>query len=140
MAARRKKVCIASVLSVNPDVLLLDEPTAGLDPRSQLWLVEFLQELGMAGKTIITATHDIDIIEEISTRAVVFGEDHRILIDDDSKKIMKDLDLLLKANLIHRHRHKHGSAEHEHLHAHGKDHVHTHVEEPDHKDISEKTR
>lgn len=136
----KKKVCIASVLSVNPDVLLLDEPTAGLDPRSQLWLVEFLQELGMAGKTIITATHDIDIIEEISTRAVVFGEDHRILIDDDSKKIMKDLDLLLKANLIHRHRHKHGSAEHEHLHAHGKDHVHTHVEEPDHKDISEKTR
>ena len=47
----KKKVCIASVLVNNPDVLLLDEPSAGLDPRTQLWLVELLQELGKAGKT-----------------------------------------------------------------------------------------
>ena len=74
----KKKVCIASVLSINPDVLLLDEPTAGLDPRMQLWLIELLQGLGKAGKTIITATHDLDIIEQISNRAVVMGEDHKI--------------------------------------------------------------
>ena len=47
----KKKVCIASVLVNNPDILLLDEPSAGLDPRTQLWLVELLQELGRAGKT-----------------------------------------------------------------------------------------
>ncbi len=64
----KKKVCLASVLSVNPDVLLLDEPTAGLDPRSQLWLIELLQGLTKAGKTIITATHDLDIIEQISSQ------------------------------------------------------------------------
>jgi cobalt/nickel transport system ATP-binding protein len=43
---RKKKVCIASVLVTSPDALLLDEPTAGLDPRTQLWLIELLQELG----------------------------------------------------------------------------------------------
>jgi cobalt/nickel transport system ATP-binding protein len=46
----RKKVCIASILSINPDVLLLDEPTGGLDPRTQLWLTELLQDLAKAGK------------------------------------------------------------------------------------------
>ena len=61
----RKKVCIASILSINPDVLLLDEPTGGLDPRTQLWLTELLQDLAKAGKTIITATHDMNIVEEI---------------------------------------------------------------------------
>jgi cobalt/nickel transport system ATP-binding protein len=71
LSGGEKKVCIASVLVNNPDVLLLDEPTAGLDPRTQLWLIELLQELGRAGKTVITATHDLDIIEQISNRAVV---------------------------------------------------------------------
>jgi len=122
----KKKVCIASVLSTNPDVLLLDEPTAGLDPRTQLWLIELLQELGKAGKTIITATHDLDIIEQISDRAVVMGEDHRIKVDRHAKKVLADLDLLLSANLIHRHMHRHDAIVHQHLHSHQKEHLHTH--------------
>ena len=69
----KKKVCIASVLANNPDVLLLDEPTAGLDPRTQLWLIELLQELGIAGKTIITATHDLETVEQISKRVHSHG-------------------------------------------------------------------
>ncbi len=124
----KKKVCIASVLAVNPDVLLLDEPTGGLDPRSQLWLIELLQELAKAGKTIITATHDLDIIEQISTRAIVFGEDHTIKVDDSSKKIMGDLEVLLANNLIHRHMHRHGDLVHQHLHSHDKGHSHGHDE------------
>jgi cobalt/nickel transport system ATP-binding protein len=122
----KKKVSIASVLSVNPDVLILDEPTAGLDPRSQLWLIELLQELARAGKTIVTATHDLDIIEQISTRAIVFGEDHRIKVDTDSHKVMNDLELLKSANLIHRHMHRHGNLEHQHMHAHESEHTHEH--------------
>lgn len=122
----KKKVCIASVLSVNPDVLLLDEPTGGLDPRSQIWLIEMLQELSRAGKTIVTATHDLDIIEQISNRAVVFGEDHTIKVDDHSKTIMNDLELLMANNLIHRHMHRHGDLVHQHLHAHDKEHEHEH--------------
>jgi cobalt/nickel transport system ATP-binding protein len=122
----KKKVCIASVLSTNPDVLLLDEPTAGLDPRTQLWLIELLQGLGKAGKTIITATHDLDIIEQISKRAVVMGEDHRIRADRPADRVLNDLDLLLAANLIHRHMHRHEVIVHQHLHSHQEEHVHTH--------------
>jgi len=122
----KKKVCLGSVLSVNSDVLLLDEPTAGLDPRSQLWLIELLQELAKAGKTIITATHDLDIIEQISTRAIVFGEDHMLKVDTDSHEVMADLELLKAHNLIHRHMHRHGDLEHLHLHSHDKEHTHEH--------------
>jgi cobalt/nickel transport system ATP-binding protein len=122
----KKKVCIASVLVTSPDVLLLDEPTAGLDPRTQLWLIELLQELGRAGKTIITATHDLDIIEQISGRAVVMGEDHRIKVDRGTKAVLSDLELLLAANLIHKHMHRHGSIAHQHLHAHEMEHSHGH--------------
>jgi cobalt/nickel transport system ATP-binding protein len=50
----KKKVCIATALATNPDILLLGEPTAGLDPRTQLWLTELLQELESMGKTIIS--------------------------------------------------------------------------------------
>jgi cobalt/nickel transport system ATP-binding protein len=74
----KKKVCIATVLATNPDVLLMDEPTAGLDPRTQLWLIELLQELGKRGKTIIIATHDLELVEQISKRAIVMGEDHTV--------------------------------------------------------------
>ena len=122
----KKKVCIASILSTNPDVLLLDEPTGGLDPRSQIWLIEIIQDLAKAGKTIITATHDLDIVEQISTRAIVVGEDHTIHVDCDCASVMSNLDLLMSANLIHQHMHRHGKLLHEHLHAHSKEHDHVH--------------
>ena len=120
----KKKVCIASILSINPDVLLLDEPTGGLDPRSQLWLIELLQDLAKAGKTIITATHDLDIVEQISTRAIVFGEDHSIKADSNCDTVMNNLELLMSANLIHKHMHRHGKLMHEHLHSHDGEHDH----------------
>lgn len=122
----KKKVCIASVLVNNPDVLLLDEPTAGLDPRTQLWLIELLQELGRAGKTVITTTHDLEIIEQISKRAIVIGEDHRVKADGTSGYVLSDFELLLGANLIHEHMHLHGKSVHEHLHAHKSEHMHKH--------------
>jgi cobalt/nickel transport system ATP-binding protein len=122
----KKKVCIATVLVNNPDVLLLDEPSAGLDPRTQLWLVELLQELGHAGKTIITATHDLEIIEQISKRAVVMGEDHSVKLDGAAEEVLSDFELLLAANLIHEHMHLHGRLVHEHLHAHKEEHRHGH--------------
>ena len=122
----KKKVCIATVLVNNPDVLLLDEPTAGLDPRTQLWLVELLKELGRSGKTVITATHDLETIEQISKRAVVMGEDHGVKVDGDTVKVLDDMALLLSVNLIHEHMHIHGKTVHEHLHAHEKEHIHQH--------------
>jgi len=122
----KKKVCIASILATNPDVLLLDEPTGGLDPRTKIWLIELIQTLARSGKTIITATHDLDIVERISTRAIVVGEDHTIKGDRDCTAIMNDLNLLMSVNLIHKHLHRHGKLMHEHLHAHSKEHEHVH--------------
>ena len=112
-------MALACVLAVNPRVLLLDEPTAGLDPRSQRWVVDMLVRLGAAGKTLITATHDLDVVEEIADRVVVFGEDHRTVASGAPREILTDRDLLLKVNLIDPrfHPHAHGG-DHRHYHTH----------------------
>ncbi len=123
----KKKVAIASVLSINPDVLLLDEPTNGLDPRTQRWLVELLLELRKSGKTIIIATHDLDIVEEVSERAAVFSEDHRIVANGKAKAILNDTELLMKVNLIHEHSHRHKGILHAHRHAHSSGHDHDYI-------------
>jgi len=125
----KKKVAIASVLVVNPAVLLLDEPTNGLDPRSQRWLVDLIVELNRAGKTVVTATHDLDIVPEIANRVFVMSEDHEIAAAGPANEILADMDLLLKVNLIHEHAHRHGSLIHSHPHHHSGDHAHVHPHE-----------
>lgn len=97
-----------------------------MDPRTQLWLVELLAELGHTGKTVITATHDLEIIEKISDRSIVMGEDHSVKADGSTIEVLDDMALLLSVNLIHEHMHLHGKAVHEHLHAHGREHDHLH--------------
>ena len=62
----KKRAAIASVLSLRPDVLLLDEPTAALDPRTKWVLVNLIRRLGEAGQTIVTATHELDIVPLIA--------------------------------------------------------------------------
>ncbi|MDA8091207.1 MAG: ABC transporter ATP-binding protein [Nitrospiraceae bacterium] len=111
-----KKVALGTCLSTNPDIYLLDEPTSGLDPRSQVELVELVIRLKESGKTIITATHDLHIIQDISERAIIIGEDHRMLAAGASNEIVRMQDVLLKANLIHEHAHKHEGYRHRHSH------------------------
>lgn len=122
----KRKVALAAALSTNPSVLLLDEPTTGLDPRSQVWLVEALWQLRKAGKTLVTATHDLSIVEDIADRAIVMGEDHRVAADGLAHDILSDRDLLLSVNLIHEHAHRHGHMVHVHSHSHISDHEHEH--------------
>ncbi|MEW6230926.1 MAG: ABC transporter ATP-binding protein [Chloroflexota bacterium] len=131
----KKKVALASVLSLGPEVLLLDEPTANLDPRSASRLVDFIADLGREGKTVVTATHDLDILEEIADRALVFGEDHRLLAQGQPTSLLADRDLLEQSNLVHEHRHAHAATIHAHPHRHAPFHEHEHpqqetVEEP----------
>ncbi len=114
----KRKVAIASVLSGNPDVLLLDEPSSDLDPRTRVWLQEFLGELHRSGKTIVTATHDLELASETSERCMVLDEEHGVAIADRTERVLEDLDLLLRANLIHQHAHRHGTLVHTHPHAH----------------------
>lgn len=127
----KKKVAIASVLVMDPQVLLLDEPTAGLDPRSSRALVDLIIEMESRGKTVVTATHDLHIVSDIARRVIVFGEDRRILAAGTPEKILSDRSLLLAANLVHLHRHAHADHWHEHPHEHPEiHHVHHHPEDP----------
>jgi cobalt/nickel transport system ATP-binding protein len=105
---QKKRVAIASVLAMNPEVLLFDEPTAALDPRTQQWLMELIVELNRAGKTIVLATHDLDTLDTLADRCVVFSEDHRIVGQGPPGEILDRRDLLLGVNLIHEHSRLHG--------------------------------
>lgn len=114
----KKRVAIGSVLTMNPDVLLFDEPTNGLDPRTQCFLVELLFELNEAGKTIVIATHDLSLVDELHCKVAVLSEDHRIEKIGNPDNILSDGELLLRVNLIHEHMHCHGDTAHRHLHSH----------------------
>lgn len=96
----KRKVAIACVLSLNPEVLVLDEPLNGLDPKTQRWLVEFLIKLNKAGKTLITSTHNLELVQEISDRAVLFDETHTIVVDMPTDKLLQEIELLKKVNLV----------------------------------------
>jgi cobalt/nickel transport system ATP-binding protein len=122
----KKKVALASVLVINPDVILFDEPTNGLDPRSQRWLIDVLVKLNAAGKTIVSATHDLDAAREISDRVIVMNEDHGITAIGPTNDILCDLELLTSVNLIHEHMHWHGDLRHSHPHHHDPEHDHHH--------------
>ena len=99
----KRRVALASLLTLQPDVWLLDEPTTGLDPRSQSWLVEFILEQRSAGKTVITATHDLSIASQIATKIHVFSEEHQITASGTADDILSDHDLLHRCNLGHYH-------------------------------------
>lgn len=117
----RKRVALASVLVLDPDVLLLDEPTAALDPRSASQLIDLLVEWGGGAKTVITATHDLGDLADIADRCCVL-EDGRLAGDGAPAEILRDTDLLRRTNLIHAHRHRHEKGEvHSHSHLHNRD-------------------
>ncbi len=120
----KKKVSLASILSLRPQVLLLDEPTTGLDPRSQGNLIDFLLDWSDEHKVLIFSTQDLDIVEELATRVLVIGAEHDIIADDKPEELLSDRDFLLKANLIHEHSHRHKQLVHRHEHVH--DHGHAH--------------
>lgn len=114
----KRKVAIACVLAMNPEVLVLDEPMNGLDPRTQRWLVEFLVKLNKSGKTLITSTHNLELVQEISQRSVLFDEDHCIAADLPTEKLLLEIELLKKVNLVDEYYHRHDGAQHEHFHIH----------------------
>ena len=118
----KRKVAIASVLAIDPDVLILDEPTAGLDPLTVRHIVDILVEANQRGKTIITATHDLHIVEEMSDIVYVFSHEKKIVGSGKSDEILKDEQLLLDHNLVHIHAHRHKDKVHIHPHLHADHH------------------
>ena len=118
----KKKVSLASVLSVHPQVLLLDEPTTGLDPRSQGNLIDFLLKWAISQKSVVFSTQDLDIVEEIATRVIVMGAEHSILADGKPDEFLSDPDFLIRTNLVHEHSHRHRELVHRHAHVHEHQH------------------
>jgi cobalt/nickel transport system ATP-binding protein len=114
----KKKVAIASVLTMNPDVLLVDEPLSGLDPKTQTFFIELLVELNHAGKTIIFTTHNLELIEHLQPRVAVISDEHTITKIGTATEILDNQEFLISVNLIHEHVHKHGMEEHKHYHSH----------------------
>jgi cobalt/nickel transport system ATP-binding protein len=117
------------VLEMNPEVLLFDEPTAALDPRTQQWLIELIVELNRVGKTVVLATHDLSTLDLLADRCVVFSEAHRIVADGSAGEILVDHDLLLSVNLVHEHSHHHNGSVHTHPHD-AEHHAASHADHP----------
>lgn len=140
----RKRLALASVLSLQPQLLILDEPTAGLDPQGEELLLEILRNLDM---TLILVSHDIFFVRELTHRVLVMhhgqiGLDYAVkdFVSDENLTTLNGLDYTYRDHCAlqirelqhqheHSHRHKH---RHEHEHRHG-DLVHTHPHEHEHE-------
>lgn len=95
---QKKRVTIASILVLEPEMIILDEPTAGQDYRHYSDIMEFLGELNRRGITIVMITHDMHLMLEYAERAVVFS-DGRIIADDTCASILTDSAIVEKASL-----------------------------------------
>lgn len=96
---QKKRVTIASILVMNPEIIILDEPTAGQDYAHYTEIMEFLRKLNRKlGITIIMITHDMHLMLEYTDRAIVVSDGH-IIADDKSSKILTDESITSKASL-----------------------------------------
>ena len=95
---QKKRVTIASILAMDPEIVILDEPTAGQDFRRYTEIMEFLRGLNSLGVTIILITHDMHLMLEYTRRAVVFT-DGRVIADSDCEDILTSDTLTEKASL-----------------------------------------
>jgi len=94
----KKKVCIADILAMTPDLLLLDEPTASLDPENVALLELTLDKLSEAGITLAVSTHDVDFAYRFATRGIVFSSG-KIIADGDIEKVFESESVLSQAGL-----------------------------------------
>ncbi len=112
---QKQKVALASLLTLDPELMLLDEPSSSLDPATVGWLID---ELLHSGKTLVVATHNLSLAAELGERCIVLSQQGHILFDGPIKSALTDLPLLEHAGLAHRHKHQHEGVEHVHSHAH----------------------
>ena len=117
----KKRAAIASVLSLEPDVILLDEPTASLDPRTKWVLVNLIQAAGASRTTTIVATHELEIVPIIAERVIVIGENRQSSPMAAGAGARRPRPAH-RANLIHEHLHRHATVTHAHGHEPGVHH------------------
>jgi cobalt/nickel transport system ATP-binding protein len=117
-SGEKKRVALASVLITDPEVLLLDEPVAALDPASQDRIIELLSSWANRPRTVITATHDLDALETIADRCIVL-QNGSVAAQGDPYSVLHDVRLLERTGLIRLQRHHHAAQStkpHGHLH------------------------
>ncbi|MGQ9497160.1 MAG: energy-coupling factor ABC transporter ATP-binding protein [Desulfotomaculales bacterium] len=95
---QKKRLCLAGVLAMEPEVLLLDEPTAGLDPKQTRRVVGILEELSRMGRTLVLATHDVDLAYAWAETVYIFGRG-RVLARGTPEEVFADADLLESTSL-----------------------------------------
>lgn len=95
---QKKRVTIASVLVLDPEIIILDEPTAGQDLRHYTEIMDFLVELNLNGKTIIIITHDMHLMLEYTPRAIVIDSGKKIA-DESATTVLTDAEIIKQANL-----------------------------------------
>ena len=95
---QKKRVTIASILVLNPEILILDEPTAGQDFKHYNEIMEFLLELNNKGVTIIMITHDMHLMLEYTNRAIVLADGQK-LADDTAANVLTNKEVINAANL-----------------------------------------
>jgi len=91
----KRNVALASVLSMDPDILLLDEPSSFLDPKSRRNLINVLKELS---HTKIIATHDLDLVLDVCERVIIL-RNGEVIVDGDPKRLLTDNDTMEKCGL-----------------------------------------
>lgn len=96
---QKKRVTIASILVLNPDIIILDEPTAGQDYKHYTEIMEFLESLNKQGVTVILITHDMHLMLEYTQRSIVFSEG-KLIADDKASVILTKDEVIEKGNLV----------------------------------------
>jgi cobalt/nickel transport system ATP-binding protein len=92
---QKKRIAMATVLSMHPQILVLDEPSAGLDPRSRRSLINFLNDLPI---TMLVSTHDLHMVKDLFPRMVIM-DDGKIVADGLTHELLQDEELLLSHGL-----------------------------------------
>ena len=95
---QKKRVAIAGILAMRPEIMILDEPTAGLDPQGAIKIMNLLSELNREGITIVISTHDVDLVSKYVNKIFVMA-DGEIIGEGTPKEIFSNEDLIEKANL-----------------------------------------
>jgi len=97
--SQRRRVSIASVIAMNPQILIFDEPTTGLDMKESEELMAGIGKLNSEGRTIILITHDMKLVARYARRVIVMSEG-RVVLDSDPAGVFSDLDALLRSKLV----------------------------------------
>lgn len=97
----KRRVALAAVLAMSPDILLLDEPAANLDPRTRDTLYEVLEKyMADSSRTVILATHDLNAAQALAVNCAVITPEHRIALHASVDRVLGDEELLRQVNLV----------------------------------------